>query len=231
MKQEGFYNLNNKEKVLLLTSEDEDGYSILTLALINSLNALAVLLNSKAFFVLSEDQCLTILKALLNSVISKTSKEIHVLLDSRMVQKLSADSLYSFLIQNEDGELPLNQAIKASPENMRTLLDSVALEKLDSNQSPLGLIVDSNNALMCFIKDNGLGGPAMTMSKIKHNPQKLIGFITSQAFQKLDHEQQIGLVGEKLLTKVQACLLPEKNHLSYYNYNVTCVGEAIQEID
>ncbi len=173
LNEEEFYNLNNEEKVSLLTSEDEDGYSILTLALTNSLDALSVLLNSKVFFGFSEDQCLKVLRVLLTSAISQTSKEIHVLLDSRMVQKLSASSLYSFLIQNEDGESPLNQAIKVAPENMRTLLDSVALEKLDSNK-----------LLKCLTGDDVDESPIVLAMKKSSLHMKM--FLESRAIERLD---------------------------------------------
>ncbi len=146
--------------------------------------------------------------------------------------------------------LDCDNCFKILPDEEK--IDVLTNRNIGSEYSPLGLIVDSNNfrylkvlfdsnaiaemstshinTLMCFIKDNSLGGTAMTMSKITHNPEKLIGFITSRTFQNLDQEHQISLVGEKLLTKVQACLVPEENSLSDY-YNITCVGQAIQEID
>lgn len=152
LKEEGFNSLSNEEKVDLLTSEDEEGSSILFMAMRNSLDSLSVLLNNKVFFGLSGDQCAEILNysdsannlKLLTLAVTRTPKEIHILLESRMVKKLHTEHLFEFLTKGENNEAPLIQAIKISIENMKTLLDSLAVERLDPDHL-LRFLIDSDN--------------------------------------------------------------------------------------
>jgi len=63
-------------------------------------------------------------------------------------------------------------------------------------------------------------------SKYLHSPEKLVAFVTSKTFKRLPYEYQTNLVGEKLLLKMQDCLLPEEQN----QYNLECLGQAMIDI-
>lgn len=181
LREESFNRLNNEEKTNLLTLENEDGKSILTLAIEHSLNSLSILLNSRAFFDLNQEQFFKILNysnsfnnmRLIDLATIKTPKEIHTILDSRMVNKLHIENLFNLLSKDQNNEAPLNQAIKISIENMSAILNSIALEKLGSEY------------LLKFLTgDDYIDSPIALAMRKSSEHMKI--FLDSKAIERLD---------------------------------------------
>ena len=83
----------------------------------------------------------------------------------------------------------------------------------------------SHQSTLIHSSQNGDLGGSM-INTIKHNPEKLVAFISSKTFKMLDQAHKFSLIEETLLTEVEACLSPND-----MQYNMTCVGEAILHTD
>ncbi len=86
--------------------------------------------------------------------------------------------------------------------------------------SSSGMIGASTNTYMSYRQYGSL------TSKYLCSPEKLVAFVTSKTFKMLSYEHQTDLVGEKLLLKMQDCLLTEEQD----QYNLECLGQAMLDI-
>ena len=86
--------------------------------------------------------------------------------------------------------------------------------------SSSNMIGASTNTSVSYRQYGSLSGTYL------RSPEKLVAFVTSKTFKMLSYEYQTDLVGEKLLLKMQNCLLPEEQD----QYNFECLGQAMIDI-